>query len=235
MTAGALTNSALTNSALTDAAWYAARGAGVVCLLLLTVVVGLGIATRSGRPLPGLPRFAVAAVHRNAALLAVTLLGLHVGLLVLDPYAQLRLVDVVLPFTAAYRPLWVGLGTLALDLLVAVVVTSLLRHRLGAVAWRLVHWSAYAVWPLALLHGLRSGTDGGQGWFLALSLLCAAVVAALLFWRWSVTFTEYGEFRVAPGAADPPGYPDRPFLTPGRSWPTAPARPAEWDRGGIPR
>jgi sulfoxide reductase heme-binding subunit YedZ len=220
----------MTSRALIDAAWYTARGAGVVCLLLLTLVVGLGIATRSGRPLPGLPRFAVAAVHRNAALLAVTLLGLHVGLLVFDPYAQLRLVDVVLPFGAAYRPVWVGLGTLALDLLSAVVVTSLLRHRLGVVAWRLVHWSAYAIWPLALLHGLRSGSDAGQGWFVALSLVCAATVAALLVWRVSVTFTEYGELRVLPDAADPPGYP-----VPDRSWPTAPARPAEWRRGGVPR
>jgi methionine sulfoxide reductase heme-binding subunit len=232
----------MTAGAWTDAAWYTARGAGVVCLLLLTVVVGLGIATRSGRPLPGLPRFAVAAVHRNAALLAVTLLGLHVGLLVLDPYAQLRLVDVVLPFTAAYRPLWVGLGTLTLDLLVAVVVTSLLRHRLGVVAWRLVHWSAYAIWPLALLHGLRSGTDAGEGWFLALSLLCAAAVAALLVWRASVTFTEYGEFRVLPGRTDPSGYPARllpaparPVSASGTARRSAAGRPGGRDRGGVPR
>jgi methionine sulfoxide reductase heme-binding subunit len=186
----------VSTAALTDAFWYTARGTGVMCLVLLSVVVTLGIATRSGRPLPGLPRFAVAAVHRSASLLAVTLLAAHVGLLMLDPYAQLRLLDAVLPFTATYRPLWVGLGTLALDLLLAVVVTSLLRHRLGPRTWRLVHWAAYAAWPAAMLHGLRAGTDGGATWFLAVSAGCAAAVGAAVLWRSSETFAEYSRDRL---------------------------------------
>jgi sulfoxide reductase heme-binding subunit YedZ len=184
------------DSGLTDALWYAARGTGVMTLVLLTVVVALGIATRSGRPLPGLPRFAVAAVHRSAGLLAVTLLAGHVGMLLLDPYAQLKVLDLVVPFTAAYRPLWVGLGTVALDLMAAVVVTSLLRHRLGVTAWRLVHWSAYAAWPLALLHGLKSGTDGAATWFLAVSVGCGAAVAAAVAWRLSESFAEFGRVRL---------------------------------------
>ena len=103
----------------------------------------------------------------------------------------------VVPFTATYRPLWVGLGTLALDLVAAVVVTSLLRHRLGARAWRLVHWSAYAAWPAALLHGLRAGTDAGAAWFLAVSLCCAAVGAGAVAWRLSGSFAEFGRVRAA--------------------------------------
>ncbi len=190
------------SSGLTDAAWYAARGTGVMCLVLFTLVVALGVATRSGRPLPGLPRFAVAALHRNAAMVAVTLLGLHVGLLLLDPYAQLRLVDVVLPFRAAYRPLWVGLGALALDLLAAVVVTSLLRHRIGARGWRLVHWMSYAAWPLAVLHGLKAGTDGGDGWFRLVTVACVAAVGGALVWRFSAAFTEYGAVRATPAAPE---------------------------------
>ncbi len=122
------------DSTLTDVLWYTARGAGLMSLVLLTVVVALGIATRSGRPLPGLPRFAVAALHRSASLLAVTLVALHVGLLLLDPYAHLKLLDLVVPFTATYRPLWVGLGSVALDLLAALVVTAAVA---AAVAWRL--------------------------------------------------------------------------------------------------
>src|SRR5207244_8231070 len=121
---------------MTDALWYLGRGTGVMTLVLLTTVVALGIASRSGRPALGLPRFAVAAVHRNAALLAVSLLAIHVTTLLFDPYAQLKLVDLALPFVGAYRPFWLGLGTLALDLVVALVATSLLRARLGVRAWR---------------------------------------------------------------------------------------------------
>ncbi len=178
----------MTDAQLTAAFWYLGRGTGVVALVLLTVVVALGIATRSGRTLPGLPRFAVAAIHRSASLLAVVLLAGHVGLLLLDPYAQLRLADLVVPFQGSYRPLWLGLGTLAFDLVVALVVTSLARQRLGARAWRLVHWLAYAAWPVALLHGLGTGSDAGTGWFRATAVACFTLVASALAWRTTAGF-----------------------------------------------
>ena len=137
---------------MTEALWYLGRGSGLCSLVLLTVVVALGIGNRSGRELFGLPRFAVALVHRNAALLSVAFLAMHVTTLLFDPYAQLTLVDLVLPFAGTYRPFWLGLGTLALDLVAALVVTSLLRQRLGRRSWKAVHWLAYAAWPVALLH-----------------------------------------------------------------------------------
>jgi methionine sulfoxide reductase heme-binding subunit len=175
---------------MTNALWYLGRGTGVVSLILLTVVVALGIASRSGRPAFGLPRFAVAAVHRNASLLAVTLLVVHVVTLLFDPYAQLRIVDLVLPFDGAYRPFWLGLGTLAFDLVIALVVTSLLRQRLGVKAWRAIHWLAYAAWPVALLHGLGTGTDSGTAWLRVTAACCAAVALAAVGWRLSSGFTE---------------------------------------------
>jgi sulfoxide reductase heme-binding subunit YedZ len=175
---------------VTEAFWYLARGTGVVSLILLTVVVALGIASRSGRPAFGLPRFAVSAVHRNAGLLAVVLLALHVTSLLADPYAQLKLIDVVVPFLGAYRPVWLGLGTLGLDLILALVVTSLLRHRLGVRSWRAVHWLAYAAWPVALLHGLGTGTDSAQLWLRGIAAACLAAVLAAIAWRLSPRFTE---------------------------------------------
>ncbi len=165
----------------TDALWYLARGSGVVSLILFTVVVALGIGTRSGRAFAGMNRLAVASVHRSAALLALVFLAVHVSTLVLDPYAQLDLVDLVLPFGAGYRPFWVGLGTLALDLVLAVVITSLLRERIGLRAWRAVHWLAYAMWPIALLHGIGSGTDRGAVWMLAIDAVCVLAVIAVGF------------------------------------------------------
>jgi sulfoxide reductase heme-binding subunit YedZ len=186
---------------VTDALWYFARGSGVVSLVLLTVVVALGIGARSGKPAFGLPRFAVSLLHRNAALLAVVFLAGHIIGLLFDPYAQLRLFDVVLPFVGNYRPLWQGLGTVGFDLLLAVVITSLLRHRLGARAWRAVHWLAYLCWPVALMHGLGNGTDRGTWWLWTISLTCAAAVAAAVVWRISPAFARFparAERRVAP-------------------------------------
>ncbi len=181
---------------MSNALWYLARGSGLVSLVLLTVVTVLGVASRSGRPAFGLPRFAVSLVHRNAALLALVFLTLHIVGLSLDPYAQLKPLDVVVPFDAAYRPAWVGLGTLTLDTVLALVITSLLRERMGQRAWRAVHWLAYGAWPVALLHGIGSGTDRGTGWFLAVAIGCAAAVVAALAWRLTPGFATLGGRRL---------------------------------------
>jgi methionine sulfoxide reductase heme-binding subunit len=176
---------------MTDALWFFGRGSGLVSLVLLSIVVALGIGARSGRPAFGLPRFAVNLLHRNAALLAVVFLAGHVLSLYFDPYAQLRFVDLMLPFAGQYRPFWLGLGTLAVDLLIAIVVTSLLRQRLGVRAWRLVHWLAYLCWPIAMLHGLFTGTDGGTWWLRTVAGLCAALVLAAVGWRLSPGFARF--------------------------------------------
>lgn len=171
-----------------DALWYLARGSGLVSLVLLTVTVVLGVATRAGAPAFGLPRFAVTAVHRSASLLCVTFLAVHVITLVLDPYAQIRLVDTVLPFGSGYRPFWVGLGTVAFDLVVALVITSLLRARLGPRTWRAVHWAAYAAWPVAVWHGLGAGSDAGEPWTWVIVGGCVLAFVGALGWRISENF-----------------------------------------------
>lgn len=184
------------------ALWYVGRGTGVASLLLLTVVVALGIATRSGRALFGLPRFAVAAVHRSASLTAVIFLLIHVGTLYFDPYAQLHLVDFVVPFAGAYRPFWLGLGTVGLDLIAALVATSLLRHRIGPRLWRGIHWLAYLSWPVALSHALGNGTDNGTWWLRSLAAGCTVAVLAAVGWRLSERFQEYGDARLPPRQRD---------------------------------
>jgi len=165
------------------ALWYLTRGFGLVALILLTVSVVLGITQAVRYARPGLPRFVVSGLHRNASLLAVVVLAVHVATAVMDSYAPIRLVDVFIPFVSRYRPVWTGLGALALDLLAALVVTSLLRERLGYRAWRAVHWSSYACWPVAMVHGLGTGTDSRLGWVQVLYLACAALVIAAIWWR----------------------------------------------------
>ncbi len=211
----------MTTATATAALWYLGRGSGVVSLVLLSLVVVLGIATRSGRVLAGLPRFAVSAVHRNAGLLSVVFLAVHVGTLLFDPYAQLRLVDLVLPFAGSYRPLWLGLGTLGLDLVVALVATSVLRARIGHRAWRGIHWLAYGAWPLAMLHGIGTGSDTGTPWMTAVAAVCAATVAATLSWRVAPTFAQVAGRRThAPAplpVPDPARSPSRLQALPVRS------------------
>jgi methionine sulfoxide reductase heme-binding subunit len=177
------------------ALWVLGRGTGVAAVLLLTLTVLLGIVTRGGRPLPGLPRFAVQLVHRDVALASTAFVAVHVASLLLDTEAELRLVDTVIPFVGSYRWFWLGLGALAVDLLVALVVTALLRRVIGPRAFRAVHWAAYAMWPVAMAHAIGTGTDGTSAWFLVIAGVCAAAVVGAVVWR---TTARVAEFRSAP-------------------------------------
>lgn len=176
-----------------EALWALGRGNGIVALAFMTLSVALGVASRSGRPLLALPRFGIAGVHRFVALAGTLLVMLHMGLLFLDPYAKLRIIDFVVPFLGSYRPLWQGLGTAAFDLVIVVIVTSLLRDRLGLRVFRAVHWSTYLLWPVALAHALGNGTDTGRIWFQAFAGCCALMVAAVVVWRLRAGFAEYSD------------------------------------------
>ncbi|MGW4119134.1 ferric reductase-like transmembrane domain-containing protein [Nocardia sp. NPDC004711] len=174
-----------------EALWAFGRGTGVTALVVLTVAVVAGVVARSGRVVV-LPRAGMAVFHRGAALTAVGLVSVHVVSLLADPWAQLRLVDVVVPFGGVYRPVWVGFGTVAVDLLAAVTVSGLLRHRIGPNAFRAVHWATYVLWPVALIHALGAGTDAFRPWLVAVLLFCAVAVVAAVGWRISRGFTEIG-------------------------------------------
>ncbi|MDO5745883.1 MAG: ferric reductase-like transmembrane domain-containing protein [Micrococcaceae bacterium] len=178
-----------------NALWALGRTSGMIALALFTLSVVLGILTGSGRALPGLPRFSVVLLHRNISLLATVFLGLHVGTLLLDSYAKLTLGDLVVPFMGSYRPFWQGLGTVALDLVLAVIITGLLRHRLGLRAFRAIHWLSYVMWPIALAHGIGNGTEGRDSWFLVLAAASVAVAGAAVLWRVSAGFTETAKVR----------------------------------------
>lgn len=180
----------MTSAGLDEALWAFGRGSGVAALVVLTIALAVGIAARSGRAML-LPRTGLADLHRGAALCATALVGLHVLSLLADPHAQLRLVDVVVPFANSYRPIWLGFGTVAVDLVAAIVISALLRRRIGPRAFRLVHWATYLLWPIALLHAVGTGTDNTQPWMLIVAAACSLTVAAAVIWRASSDFTEY--------------------------------------------
>ncbi len=182
--------------------WYLTRSTGAVCLLLLTASVALGVIDVQRVSSPRWPRFALDALHRNVSLLAVCFLVAHVLTSVLDSFTSIGLLDAVIPFTGSYRPFWLGLGAVALDLLLAVVITSLLRQRFGHRAWRTTHWLAYASWPIALLHSFGTGSDTKSGWMLTLELVCLLVVLGALLVRIIGAWPEHsGQGRLALGGA----------------------------------
>jgi DMSO/TMAO reductase YedYZ heme-binding membrane subunit len=163
--------------------WYLTRGSGVVALVLLTAAVALGVVVSLRTTTTRWPRFAINSLHRNMTLLAIAFVGLHVVTTVADGYAPIGLKDAIVPFASPYRPIWLGLGAVAFDLLLALVITSYLRARVGARIWRGVHWLAYAAWPVALLHSFGTGSDPRSTWLVVLGFGSLGVVFLAVLFR----------------------------------------------------
>lgn len=166
--------------------WYTSRATGLVALVLFTASVVFGVLV-SGRYVgERWPRFAVNAVHRNISLTATVFLAVHVITAIVDPYAGIKWLDAIVPFGSVYYPVWLGLGAVAFDLAVAIMVTSLLRPRVNLRTWRLVHWTSYACWPLALVHGIgTTPADIRLNWVLAVDIACLLTVAWAVAWRFT--------------------------------------------------
>jgi Ferric reductase like transmembrane component len=184
-----------------SAYWYLTRGTGTIALILLTLSVALGVANVRRLRTEHVPRFVLDAVHRNVSLLAMAFLLVHIVTSLLDGFAPIRLIDVIIPFGSAYRPLWLGFGAVAFDLLLAVVITSLLRRRFGYRAWRMTHWAAYASWPVALLHGLGTGSDTKTGWMLVIVGGCVIVMIVAVVARATAGWPDHPTARLGALAA----------------------------------
>lgn len=164
--------------------WFATRGAGIVSLLMLTASAALGLVTVTRFQAAGWPRFFNYEMHRRVSLLSVAFLATHVLAAVFDPFTKLGLAAAIVPLASSYRPLPVALGVIALYLFVALIATSLLRRHIPQRAWRTIHWASYLMWPLALAHGITSGSDAAAPWMLAVDAVCLAVASGALAWRW---------------------------------------------------
>jgi predicted ferric reductase len=166
--------------------WYASRSTGTVSMVLLTgiVILGVVISGRGARTLQ--TATVVTALHRWLSLGMSVFLLLHITTAVIEGYVPISLVSVVLPFTSGYEPVWIGLGTLAFDVIIAIVVTSLLRERIPERIWRVVHWTAYALWPLAIVHSFMLGT-ANEPLLRLTTVACGLVGVAAIIWRSGAT------------------------------------------------
>jgi predicted ferric reductase len=182
--------------------WYTTRGAGAVTLILLTAVVVLGVLSALRVQSESWPRFLTTGLHRNLALMTLVFLSLHIVTAVVDPYTNLGWTAALIPFSSSYRTLWLGLGVISFELLVAIVVTSLVRVMLGPRLWRAIHWLTYAAWPIGVVHGLGTGTDTWSAWMLAITAACVAAVGMAVALRLNAGSTDplavaRGTFRSA--------------------------------------
>ena len=189
------------------ALWYATRASGLMALVLLTITMVLGLTTTTRARARNWPGFAQQEMHRRISILAVVFLGIHVLTSVLDTYVNIGWVSIVVPFTSHYSSFWVGIGAAALDLMLAVFVTSLLRSRMRPSTWRAVHWLAYLSLPIALAHTYGMGTDSGEGWVIVLGVVCTLAVAAAVAWRIAVAGRQWEARRAHASVNEaPPKY-----------------------------
>jgi DMSO/TMAO reductase YedYZ heme-binding membrane subunit len=196
--------------------WYATRATGLMALILLTTTMVLGITTTTRARARQWPGFAQQEMHRRLSMIAAVFVALHVLTSVLDTYVDVGWAAVVVPFTSGYDGFWVGVGAISLDLMAAVLVTSLLRSRLRPETWRALHWLAYLCWPVALAHTFGMGTDSGELWVIALGVVCVALVLAALAWR-IVVVTRQSAARTAHSSVG--GVPPKHLALGGRSGP----------------
>lgn len=179
--------------------WYLNRATGITLLVLLTATTVLGVLSVGGRPARGLPRFVTQHLHRHLALLAVVALVVHVVTAVADTFVDIRWWQAFVPVGSAYEPLWLGLGTLSLDVMLVIVATSLLRTRLPHHAWRAVHHAAWVCWLLGVVHGVGIGTDLQEldPWAVWPTATCVGAVIAAA----AVRATRSAEDDVEPASA----------------------------------
>ncbi|WP_334121410.1 ferric reductase-like transmembrane domain-containing protein [Glutamicibacter sp.] len=175
--------------------WSAARTSGMISLLLLTGTLLMGITARSGRAFGGLSRYTQSLLHRSFSLLCVLFVMLHVLTLLADSYAKMQIIDIFVPFLGDYRPFWQGLGTVSFLLMIAIALTGLLRRHLGQRVFRGIHLTAYLMWPIAVAHGLGTGTDAGTLWYRIATVISIALVLAAVIWRLTANYLDHSTTR----------------------------------------
>jgi DMSO/TMAO reductase YedYZ heme-binding membrane subunit len=183
--------------------WYTTRATGIVALILLTLTMVLGLVTTNRARARNWPGFVQQEMHRRISMIAVVFVAIHVLTSILDTFVSISWFALIIPFTSSYGRFWVGVGTISLDLMVAVFVSSLLRARIRPGTWRALHWLAYLSWPIALAHTFGIGTDAGESWVIIIAVACIVAVGAGLLWRWYVTthHTQSQGLHRAPGPA----------------------------------
>jgi DMSO/TMAO reductase YedYZ heme-binding membrane subunit len=190
--------------------WYTTRATGFVALVLLTLVVSLGtlVANRIGGTIVG--RFELNELHRSVSIIAIVFLAIHITTTVVDSYVPTGWISILLPMTSSYKRVPIAVGAVALDLILAVWISSLLKVRIANGTWRFIHWFSWLAYATAIVHTLLTGTDSRHGIGLIAVMACSAVVLAAALWRFfgrptrAAGRTALSPLAIAKNQAPPP-------------------------------
>jgi predicted ferric reductase len=177
--------------------WAVERASGFTAFALLTLAVAVGLALSLHWQSPRWPRIINSELHNFLTLLSTVFLGVHVLAAWIDPYTRFSLAEVLIPLVSHYRPEWMAFGIVALYLGVAIAISTWLRPKIGYAAWRRLHVLTLAVYALAAVHGIASGTDTGTPWALAVYAGSIGLVGALFAVRIATPKDATGRARPA--------------------------------------
>lgn len=163
--------------------WYVSRAAGTTAYLLLSVTTVLGLIISTRLLDRWLSRADAFALHEHCSWLALGFAALHAGALLVDRTEPFSVLQVLVPFTAPYRPLATGLGVLALYLTALVTVSFSVRAYIGQRVWRRLHAATFGLYVLVTAHGLLAGSSSGAAWMQWLYLASGAAVLFLTLCR----------------------------------------------------
>ena len=167
----------------TQTSWYITRAAGIVSYLLLWLSTVWGLAVSNKIFDPVLHRMFTYDFHQFISLLAIGFIILHVSVLLVDQYLPFSVAQILVPFSAPYRPVWVGLGTIGLYLALLVSITFYIRKWIGQKTFRTIHLVSYIAFIATAVHGLFAGTDSPLPTVQGMYIVTALVVVFLTAYR----------------------------------------------------
>ncbi len=164
--------------------WDIARAGGFTAYILLTLSVAVGLALTMQWQSPSKwPRLLNSELHNFITLLALIFTGIHVLAVWIDPFTSFGWNEVLIPFISHYRPLWMGLGIVALYLGLAIGLSTWIRPLIGYTWWRRLHVLTLVIYALVTVHGIATGSDTQTWWGVIIYTASVTLVGGLLLRR----------------------------------------------------
>jgi predicted ferric reductase len=189
-------------------AWYAIRSLGILSWAALTGSVIYGLLLSTGILDAIAHRTVSFALHQELSAIGLGLALVHAALLTLDSTVPFSIGELLVPFAAPYRPVWVGLGQLGLYLTVVIVASFSVRRRIGQRTWRRLHYLTFLIALAATAHGVMAGSDSGAAFAMPMYGTALVTMVGLTAYRIAIAMRDRG---VAPA---PPRPATRPVLPP---------------------
>jgi predicted ferric reductase len=138
--------------------WTITRAAGITSFILLFLSMVFGI-LQSYPTIKPKTKSILYTLHESTSWFGLMIAGLHIFVLLFDKYVGYKLTELLVPFTESAKPVLNGLGTITFYLMILLIITSDLRHKMSKRTWKTIHYLAFVSFLAALFHGIFTGTD----------------------------------------------------------------------------